>query len=240
MRCAGLLAAFPQALGMSVPAPIRGLAAAALALVLAPLAPHPHALTLGGALGEMLLGAALGFCLRLPIFAAQAAGEAVGFTTYASSFMMQGLPEDAGGGGNIWSSAYTQVGLLAYFGVGGPQSLVEAMAGSMRLAHLGGAGFPASPAVGDLVGVFARMAFLALVLCAPPLLASLGAQWALGLVFRASARLQLYSFALPLASLAAAGVLALSLPSWPGLIQKSLGWSLESAAGLAAAAGGRP
>jgi flagellar biosynthetic protein FliR len=240
MRCAGLLATFPQGLGLAVPAPIRGLVAAALALALAPMAHAPHSVTVAGALGELVLGAGLGFCLRLPLLALESAGQAVGFTTTASMFLMQGLPEESGGGGNLWASAYTQIGVLVYFSIGGPQALVQALAGSMRLAPLGGAGWPTALAAGDLTALLIRISALTIILCLPPLMASLVAQWGLGMVFRASARIQLHTFALPLASLAAVGVLALAVPTWPTLLQRSLGWSLEAASGLSAAAGAHP
>lgn len=243
MRCAAFLAAFPQGLGMAVPPAIQALAAAALALALAPMAhTAPHGLTVTAALGELLLGAGMGFCLRLPLLAVQAAGQAVGFSTSAAMFLMQGLPEESGGGGNLWSAAYTQLGVLVYFSAGGPQALIATLAGSMRLAPLGGVLNPAAATASDLAALAARLSALALALCLPPLLASYTVQWGLGLVFRASARMQLYVFALPFASLAAAGALALALPSWPGLLQRSMDFSARAAAGLAAAAaaGGHP
>jgi type III secretory pathway component EscT len=158
----------------------------------------------------------------------------MGHGTTAASLLMPSLSQDAGGGGNAWQAAYTWLGLLVWFGVGGPQALVQALAGSARLVPLGHAGLGTGLALEQLGPLAARAAALAMVLCLPPLLASILAQWGLGLVFRASARLHLYGFAMPVASLAAAGALALALPTWPALLSRSLGWSVQAASAFSA------
>lgn len=240
LRASALLTAFPQALGLSVPVLIRALAALGLGLVMAA-GSHGHAAPgLDAGLGEMLVGAGMGLCLRLPMVAVQSAGEAMGMNTNAVGLMMPGLSTDNGGGGNAWQATYLWVGLLVYMGAGGPQALLQTLTGSTQLVPLGQAGIHGSLALADLGPLAARTAALSMVLCLPPLLASMLTQWGLGLVFRASARLQLYGFSMPLASLAAVGALSLSLPTWPALLRNSLGWSMAAAAGVASGLGGHP
>jgi type III secretory pathway component EscT len=184
------------------------------------------------------MGLGLGLCLRLPITAVQSAGELMGHNTNAANLMSPGAMDTSGGTG--WQGAYNWLGLLVWMGVGGPQAMVQALNGSVHLVPLGRVGLSLGGlGVAELAPLIVRTAGLAMVLCLPPVLASLLAQWGLGLVFRASARLQLYGFAMPLASLAAAGALALSLPTWPAILGKSLGWSLQAASGFAAGMGGR-
>ena len=240
LRSSALLVAFPQALGLAVPVLLRGMVAGGLALVLSSGAAPAHEAGLANALGEILLGLGLGWCLRLPMIAVQSAGETMGHGTTAASLLMPGLSPEAGGGGNAWQAAYTWLGLVVWFGVGGPEALVQTLAGSARLVPLGHAMLGTGLSLGQLGPLVARASALAMVLCLPPLLASILAQWGLGLVFRASARLHLYGFALPVASLAAAGALALALPTWPTLMSRSLGWSVQAASAFSAGMAGQP
>jgi len=230
--------AFPQAVGLAVPVLVRAMLAFGLGAVMAAAGHSPAAFTVSGALGEILMGMGLGLCLRLPLVAVQSAGEVMGHNTNAANLMSPGVQDSSAGSG--WQGAYNWLGLLVYLGVGGPQALVQALAGSTRLVPLGRVALGLGGlGIADLSPLVARTAALALVLCLPPVLASLLAQWGLGLVFRASARMHLFGFAMPLASLAAAGALALALPSWPALLGRSLGWSLQAASGFASGMGGR-
>jgi flagellar biosynthetic protein FliR len=229
LRASALLVAFPQALGISVPVLVRAMVAGGLALILASGGTAAAHGGIGPALGEVLMGLGLGFCLRLPMFAVESAGETMGHGTTAASLLMPSLSQDAGGGGNAWQAAFTWLGLLVWFSVGGPEALIQALAGSARLVPLGHAGLGTGLTLAQLSPLAARAAALAMVLCLPPVLASILVQWGLGLVFRASARLHLYGFALPVASLAAAGALALAVPTWPALLSRSLGWSVQAA-----------
>lgn len=228
LRCSAFFAAFPMALGLGVPAFWRAGAAALFALALLPLAGKPVVHGPAAALGELVLGLGLGFCLRLPVLAAQSAGELLGFSTQASSLMMPGLPEEPGQGPSGWGLLYLLLGLMVFFSLGGLEAALGSIASSLRAVPVGSAWLSVGADPLDLGRLMAQVVGWAWVLCLPPLLASLLSQWALGVVFKASAQLQMFAFALPIASLAAAVTLCLALPTWPALLGRALGGSLQA------------
>lgn len=220
-RAAGLAWAAPGWSAAGLPARLRVGLAAALTLLVAPLATRdlavpPDAAALATALiVEATVGAAMGATASLVIAGARQAGEVVGAQAGLSPAAL--LDPDAGDGMTVLGHLYGWVALLVFVALRGPVELVRAVAASYAAIPAGGAGAAGLDA-GELVdGLFAavgRALALALQAACPPALALLVAGLALGLLGRAAPSLQLVTLALPIRTalglvLAALGLVAL-------------------------------
>ena len=180
--------------------------------------PGPAALALA-CVGEVVIGAGLGWAGALVIAGARQAGEVVGAQAGLSPAAL--FDPEAGEGMTAMGHLYGLVALAVFLGLGGPTELVRALAESYRTIPAGGS-TPAPESAAWAFGQVARALELTLRASAPPALALTVAGLALGLLGRAAPTLQLVSLSLPartaiglaLASLGLAALAATLAAAW--------------------------
>jgi len=223
VRCSGLVALSPVLGSQSLPRTAKAGLAAALALLLTPLAGarlgpfplHPVALT-ATLLGELAVGAALGLSLRILFGGISMAGE------LAAVQMGIGLPAALDPHSLLRLSAVAslldQLGVVVFLIVGGHHALLAALVQSVSLAPPLSVALTGS-ALGYLVGLQQAALLLAVRLAAPVSAAMLACLVTLGLLNRMAPQVNVFmvSFALSIGL----GLLALlaALPFIGGVLE---------------------
>lgn len=224
VRVLALLATAPVLQGQVVPARVKIGLALLVALVLAPALPgtarHPLALPDGVLVlaGEVLVGVALGFAMRLVFAAVELAGDLVG--------LQMGL----GFAGFVDPSASGQSPLIGSF-LGLVASLVFlAMNGHLMVVAAAAQSFDAVPVGAGLRGVDAAalvqwsagIFLLGVHLAAPVLAAMLIANLALGVLARTAPQLNLFAVGFPLTLVLGFAVLLFALPHLGAALERMI------------------
>ncbi len=200
VRIGGLFAAAPVLSQRGVPAPVKALLGALLAVVmvgLAPGGPPPHAgEPLGfivAALAEAATGMVIGFSAQFVFSAVQAAGEVMGYQVGLS--MAQLFDPLNGEPSNPLGRFLTIAFTLAFLLADGHHMLLRALAASFEVVPLGGAHFDAlSPLfIRQMGGLF----YTALRLAAPLIVIVMLMDFSLGVIARMMPQLDLFSLGLP-------------------------------------------
>lgn len=230
MRLLALMLVAPLFGERVVPLRVRIGLAIVVTAVLAPTLPPPppiHPLSLAGAVvlaQQLVIGAALGFAMRIVIVAVETAGEIAGLQMglgYATLFD----PERA----DVIPVLGQFLGLLAvlaFLALDGHLHMVQVLADTFRVLPVSGPGLGRD---GLLVLVrWGSEIFAAGVLLALPLLgAMLIANIALGILTRASPQLNLFAVGFPVTLAAGLVILAVTMPLLAPQLVKLYGHGLE-------------
>lgn len=201
-RCGGIVAFTPVLGTRALPPPARAGLAAALALLLTPLAvgrglslPADGPALAASLAGELAIGAVLGVAARFTFAAIGMAGELAGVQ------MGLGLPAALDPHSQTQVSAVNhitdQVAIMVFLAAGGHHAVLAALAHSLAAAP------PLSvnirgDVVGYLAGLFGAALQLAVRMAAPATVATLAAMTALGLLNRIAPNLNLFMVSFPI------------------------------------------
>lgn len=231
MRLVGLMLAAPIFAERAVPVRVKvGLAVAITALIVPTLPPPPaaHPVSLAGAVllaQQLIIGAALGFAMRIVIVAVETAGEIAGLQMglgYATLFDPERadlIP--------VLGQFLGLLALLAFLALDGHLHMVRVLSDTFRVLPVGastldGAGYRTLVAWGGYL--FAAGVLLCLPLLGAMLIANIG----LGILTRAAPQLNLFAVGFPLTLAAGFVILALTLPLLAPQLVKLYGQGYET------------
>lgn len=148
----------------------------------------------GALLGEILVGATLGFALRLVFAGMSLMGE---FVSVQGGLGAARVLDPTTGASSVALAALFDLLMLAvFFAVGGHHAVVHAIADSYRVIPLGG-GPPPPSAFEAVVGLGSEIFGLAVRLAAPVTVAMIASNVALGVLGRVAPQLNLLTLQLP-------------------------------------------
>lgn len=218
-RCLGVIAAMPVLGGRSVPKRLKVLLAVLLAMLLSPAiqaggwspAPLDWGPLAWRAIVETLFGLLLGFVAQLPIWAAQLAGQLIGFQMGFGIVSI--LDPDSGNQQSIVAGVLQQTALLLFLLLDGHHMVIEALARSLVLLPPGAVSL--TPALmdrgialsGELLAIGVRMG-------APVLAALFLTEVGLGVIARTVPQMNIFIVGFPLKIGVGLVMLALALPSF--------------------------
>lgn len=205
LRTGAMLMAMPLVGTRALPARIRVLAAATLALALAPILPElPRwsgfdAVTVLAIARELAVGAALGFALRL-VFEAGALGGELVSQGMGLSFAQMSDPLRGTTSGVVAQWFYLAFGLM-FFAADGHLAMVSLLVRSYQALPVGAAWPDPAAMLAVLPDFFPRVLQGALTLALPVMVAMLAANLAFGVLARAAPALNPIQLGLPVAVL---------------------------------------
>ena len=216
-RAAGFVLLAPPFNARSIPAPVKGALAMALALVAFPhISGDLPAITAGflvvTAITEALIGAALGFVVQVLFTAVQMAGDLIDLT---GGFSLQPAYDPLAMTNN------SAVGRLHYllattllFTSGGHLLIVKGFATSYEGMPVGG-GLPTEQLGAVLITAFSMMFLAALQIAGPMVAVLLLSDVALALLSRAAPALNIFAIGFPVKILLTMALLGLTFPLLP-------------------------
>ncbi len=220
-RLIGLVALAPGFSGASVPPQVRVALAVGLAMAMGPLiaSPDPALLELpvGGylwlLLGELVLGAVIGFCLSCLLEAARFAGELVDLQIgFRAGELYDPL---VGGGSSILGRLWYLAAVVFFFQVDGHHWLMAGLARSYAACPVGELVFQRQ--LGLLAGQMLLASFALALRLAAPLVASLIlADVTLGLVSRGMPQMNILLVGMPAKIIVGLAALAICSPAMSG------------------------
>lgn len=210
VRVGVALASLPAPFGSVAPSQVR----AVLSLFVAAVIAIPHAAEastimldpfwLGGAaIGEALVGAAIGLTARLCLAATEAAGEVVSGSMGLG--FAQTVDPTSGQETAVVAKALMQLAVLAFFALGGHHAIILGLSRSLDAAPPG-AGW-SDPIARSAVDMAGDLVAVGLGIASPVMGTMLVVQLGVALVSRAAPRLQVFSISFAVA--ASAGLLTL-------------------------------
>jgi len=214
------------------PARIRGVAAVALAIGLAPLALHGQQVPLsvfglgGLILKELLIGLAFAFAVGALLTGVTVAGS---FLDTMVGFAFGSLVDPVSGNhDSILAQIYTMLGVLVFIAIGGDAWVVKGIAATYRLVPL-----TKMPALGSLVGeadhAFVTIFVSALEVAAPVLIAVLIADVGFGVVSRVVPQLNVFAVGFPAKIVVGFLMIGVSLPFVAGWVNGQMQDSVRAA-----------
>jgi len=225
VRLLALFTAAPILSHRAMPRRARiGLALAVTVLVAPGLPAVPESPLLSGAsllllAQQVLIGVAIGFCIRLAFAAVEMAGDMIGLQmglSYAMFFDPQSNAQTP-----IVGTFLSMVATLMFLAIDGPTQAIAAVAESFRLAPIG-TDFHAALRWSLIIELGAGMFVLGLQLALPVLTAMLVCNVAMGVMARAAPQLNLFSVGFPVTLLTGLGALALMLPHMAEPMRRAL------------------
>jgi flagellar biosynthetic protein FliR len=195
---------------------VRAFFIGALALMLTFVLPATEVRPLGhivpfafAALGEAVLGLAIGFCARLIMVAGEFAGQVIGVPMGVG--FMQVVDPLTGNQLVITSRVYTAMTVLVFIVIGGHHAIIYGLAASFQ-AWPAGQGLPGRE-VGWFVGhLSALMLRSGVSLAAPVLVSILAVKIGLGIISRSAPRVQVFFIGFALAIMVGVLVLMTTTP----------------------------
>lgn len=211
LRVLALFTAAPLFSNRAFPARARIAAAAAIALVVAPLAQVPAGLSLASASGlglvaqQVLIGLALGFAARLLFAMFELAGEFIGLQM---GFSFAGFFDPNGGTESAVGSWLNTLAMLLFLALDGHLVLIETLVATFRSFPIMADPFAAFHLVrlDQLGGEVFR---LALTLALPATILMLFANLVLGFTSRVAPQLSIFAVGFPITILIGLGALTL-------------------------------
>lgn len=211
LRILALFSAAPLLSNRSLPTRARVAAAAAIALVVAPLAQVPAGISLGSALGlglvaqQVVIGLALGFAARLLFAVFELAGEFIGLQM---GFSFAGFFDPHGGSESAVGAWLNTLALTLFLAVNGHLVLIEALVHTFRVFPIvaDAGALPLPPRLDQLGGEVFR---LALTLALPSTMLMLFINLVLGFASRVAPQLSIFSVGFPVTLLVGLTALAL-------------------------------
>lgn len=216
LRIGVALASLPAPLGSVAPPQVR----AALGLFLAIAIALPHAREAndlfvdpiwlsGAAVGEVLVGAAIGLSARLCLAAAEAAGEIVG-GSIGLGFAQLADPT-TGQEAAATSRVLEQLAVLVFFASSGHQAVIAALAQSLEVAPPGAAWTGALSA--HTLDLGADLVAAGLRIASPVMGTMLIVQLGVAITSRAAPRLQVFSISFAVAAAVGLATLVVAMPA---------------------------
>jgi flagellar biosynthesis protein FliR len=232
---AGFLLPFLRVLALFVAAPILGhralpmrarvAAAAAVAVVVAPLLPVAPGIALWSPTGmalaaqQVVIGLALGFCARLMFAVFEIAGEMIGLQmglSFAGFFSPQGGSETA-----VGSWLHT-VAMLLFISMDGHLLLLDTLIATFRSLPIAADPVAALRAV-NAAQLGSDVFRLAVSLALPATLLILFVNLVLGFASRVAPQLSIFSVGMPITLLVGLAALALSVPHLQAVLPQAVG-----------------
>jgi len=229
-RILGLIAVAPPFGSASVPMLVKVLLGVMISLVIAPGVPIPAALDPMSMTGLMILaqqlviGAAMGFAVRLVFAAIEMAGELTS-NTMGLGFAVFFDPQSQGRSSAI-SQLFTLLGTLVFLSINGHLILVAVLADSFTTLPI-----TAAPVTAEgfhfLALSSARIFSMGLQLALPMVVALLITNIALGILTRAAPQLNLFGIGFPITMVVGFVLIAICLPYMLTPLQHFLNDTIE-------------
>jgi flagellar biosynthetic protein FliR len=216
LRMLALFSAAPVLSHRALPRRARVALAALVTILVAPTLPAPAAVPLlsGAALltlaQQLLVGLALGFCVRLAFAAVELAGDLIGLQmglSFAVFFDPQSSEQTP-----LVGTFLGMVATLLFLAIDGPAQTIAALVETFRVVPVGDS-FHSALRWEAIAGLASAMFAMGLHLSLPVLAAMLACNIALGVMARAAPQLNLFSIGFPITLLTGIGALALFLGS---------------------------
>lgn len=237
LRIGALLMVVPLFGTRSVPRRVKAMLAFALAFAMAPLAGPPpplpgiDPLTVLVVARELLLGAAMGFVLRLAFEAGALAGEYIAQST-GLSFAVLADPMRGVNAGVVGQWFYLCFSLI-FLSLNGHLMLVELMADSWRAVPLSSGWLPDAEALRAVPEFAQQMFVVAIQIALPVVLALLVVNLSFGVMARAAPSLNPIQLGLPASLLVGLILLGTVTGQVLGPLRELLTLAFDTAAGLA-------
>ncbi len=199
-----------------VPARIRVVLAGAVALIIAPLVPTPPPVAPLSAAGliitaqQVVIGAALGFCLRV-VFDAVTLGGQLLANSMGLSFAYNIDPQH-GAQTPVLGQLYSLLVIMSFFALNGHLRLIEMLADGFRTLPVGASGL-GSDELWTIVQWGSALFAGALSVALPGVTALLIVNLAFGVMSRAAPTLNLFAVGLPISLVFGLGIVLLGLPT---------------------------
>jgi flagellar biosynthetic protein FliR len=225
-RAGGLFISAPILSNKNVPAMIKAGFAIILAIILLPLAARTQPLQISSvwtlailAAKEVLTGFAIGFFFSLLFIAVQMAGSIVGYQIGLA--IVNVLDPEAGSEVSIIGEFWYIVAALLFLAIDGHHAVLSAFADSYRLIPVGFFNF--SGTVQEFIVRFTAYSFVMAVKIAAPVIITLFlTEVALGVVARTVPQMNIFIVGLPLKIGVGFLIIAVSLPVFRFIIEKSV------------------
>jgi flagellar biosynthesis protein FliR len=218
MRIGACLMVAPAFGAETVPARVRIVLAGSITLLVAPLLPPPPAVSaFSGAGGlitaqQLLIGAALGFCLRILFDAVTLGGQVIangmGLSLAYNIDPLHGGDSSSPALGQL----YTVLVTLTFLALNGHLALIETLVRSFDLLPVGGDGLGAT-GLHTVVAWGSELFSAALTIALPGVTALLIVHVAFGVMSRAAPAFNLFSIGLPVTLVCGLVIAVLGLPS---------------------------
>jgi flagellar biosynthesis protein FliR len=235
-RIAALIATAPTLGNLATPRRVKILLAVAITLVVAPVLGEPPAIEPWSGPGllllaqQLLIGATMGFAMRIVFTMVDLAGElaglqmGLGFATFFDPQHAASLP--------VIAQFLSLLATLTFLSVNGHLLLIAALADSFRALPVGDLAL--APSLWLLVADWGGAIFLTGLMLALPIIATLlVANLALGVLTRAAPQLNLFAVGFPITLLAGWVMLALALPHFAPALTRMFDEGLQRVAEVA-------
>lgn len=227
-RAAGLFISAPIFSNRSVPSMIKAGLAIILAIVLVPAAsqspitPVDSVWLLAALAGkEMLVGFIIGFCFSLLFIAIQMAGSLVGYQIGLT--LANVLDPEAGNEVSIIGEFWAVVASLIFLSIDGHHAVISAFADSYKMVPVGVFNFAGS--AGEYLIRLSAYAFtIAIKISAPVVITLFLTEVALGVVARTVPQTNIFIVGIPLKIGIGFLIIAISLPVFRFMVEKSVGF----------------
>jgi flagellar biosynthetic protein FliR len=201
---------------VTVPPRVRIVLAGAIALLIAPLLPSPPNIAPFSAAGfvitgqQILIGAALGFCLQILFDAVSLGGELLGNSMGLS--LAANLDPERGTSTPALGQLYAMLVMLTFLALNGHLVLVEILVEGFRTLPVGTAGL-GQEGLWTVVNWGSQLFSGALSIALPGVTALLIVNVAFGVISRAAPTLNLFAVGLPVSLVFGLVILSAGLPS---------------------------
>jgi flagellar biosynthetic protein FliR len=233
VRAIAWLLICPPFSNRAIPRQVRVGFAASLALVSAPrlaLAPMPTDAVglMGAVVGQVLIGAAIGFCTVLLFSAVQAAGALIDLL--GGFEMAQLFDPMAGGGAAVFGRFYNLVAITVLFAGNGHVLLARGFLASFNAVPGTELSMEAISQIG--IEAIGRLVVAAIQIAAPLLAALFIAEVAMGVITRAAPQMNALLLGLPVKALVTITLVGVSLVAIPGAVDRLVRESIRAASAV--------
>ncbi len=240
LRLGGFVAAAPIASETSIPARVKIVMTLALAVLIAPLAPVPAALSIFSGAGlltavqEILIGVSIGMVMELAFEALTFAGQTVSMTMGLGFATL--VDPQRGASVPVLGQMFMIMGMLTYLAINGHLVLLGALANSFQTLPIGAANIDRN----FLLAVAtwgARIFETGLLVALPAVIALVIVNMALGVVTRAAPQLNLFGIGFTITLMCGFFVLIVGLDGIMTGIASLIDSALQAVVELVATAG---
>lgn len=209
LRSVGVVMLLPTLAGRTIPIPVRVALSLCLAVILSGLVPEAtmptgYGLLVYAAAGELLLGLAMGFVVRMTFASVELAGRVISNEIGLSVQAGFGAPEPASEPVAAFMTGFT---LVLFFLIGGHLMVLSAFARSFTLSH------PGQPMIGTGAGEFfiqstSHVIEMGLRMAAPFMALNFLINLAFSVLGRAVPKMNIFIVSFPVRSLLGLGLLS--------------------------------
>lgn len=231
LRVGGLMTFAPFVGSTSVPARVKAVLTLAISAVIYPVCPVPHtALTFVGigqlALGEAVLGLAMGLCLQFILDGAVLAGQLAGFQ-FAFS-LVNVIDPQSSVDTPVLSVFHQMIALLIFVQLNVHHWLLRAVVKSFEYLPVGTSAIRL-PMLTEILRDAGGLWLIGVQIATPVLLSTFVLDVAVGFLSKAAPQMSAITLSIPLKSLVGYAALASAVGLWPVFFEKQfalgIGWS---------------